>query len=60
VEFKSCNPRFGCPRIARVISQTFGVDTDKNVVYRVLAKHYRRVPNKDGAGPSWLSFIARH
>ena len=41
VELKSRNPRFGCPRIARIISQTFGVDIDKNVVYRVLAKHYR-------------------
>jgi transposase InsO family protein len=49
------NPRFGCPRIARIISQTFGIDTDKNVVYRVLAKHYRPAPR--GTGPSWLSFI---
>jgi len=55
VELKSRNPRFGCPRIARIISQTFGVDIDKNVVYRVLAKHYRPAPR--GTGPSWLSFI---
>jgi len=55
VELKSRNPRFGCPRIARIISQTFGIDIDKNVVYRVLAKHYRPAPG--GAGPSWLSFI---
>ena len=41
VELKSRNPRFGCPRIARIVSQTFGIDIDKNVVYRVLAKHYR-------------------
>jgi hypothetical protein len=41
VELKSRNPRFGCPRIARIISHTFGVDIDKNVVYRVLAKHHR-------------------
>ena len=33
VELKSRNPRFGCPRIARIISQTFGVDIDKNVVH---------------------------
>jgi putative transposase len=39
VELKSRNPRFGCPRIARIISHTFGIDIDKNVVYRVLAKH---------------------
>src|SRR5215468_1171536 len=55
VELKSRNPRFGCPRIAHIISQTFGIDIDKNVVYRVLAKHYR--PASGGAGPSWLSFI---
>ena len=55
VELKSRNPRFGCPRIARIISQTFGIDIDKNVVYRVLAQHYRSLPR--GTGPSWLSFI---
>ena len=32
VALKSRNPRFGCPRIARIISQTFGIDIDKNVV----------------------------
>jgi transposase InsO family protein len=55
VELKARNPRFGCPRIARIISQTFGLDIDKNVVSRVLAKHYR--PASGGGGPSWLSFI---
>jgi putative transposase len=55
IELKSRNPRFGCPRIARIILHTFGIDIDKNVVYRVLAKHYRPAP--DGTGPSWLSFI---
>ena len=29
VELKSRNPRFGCPRIAHILSQTFGVDIDK-------------------------------
>jgi hypothetical protein len=55
VEIKSRNPRFGCPRIARIISQTFGVDIDKNVVHRVLSKHFRPTPG--GTGPSWLSLI---
>ena len=45
----------GCPRIARIISQTFGVDIDKNVVHRVLAKRSRPAPG--GTGPSWLSFV---
>jgi putative transposase len=49
VELKSRNPRFGCPRIARIIAQTFGIDIDKNVV------HYR--PTSGGSGPSWLSFL---
>jgi len=52
---KSRNPRFGCPRIAGIVSHTFGVDIDKNVVARVLAKHYRPAPG--GTGPPWLSFI---
>ena len=54
VELKSRNPRFGCPRIARIISQTFAVAIDKNLVHRVLAKHYRP---SGGTRPSWLSFI---
>src|SRR4029077_17629993 len=41
IELKSRNPRFGCPRIARIIAHTFGVDIDKNVVYRVLSQRYR-------------------
>ena len=55
VELKSRNPRFGCPRIAHIISLTFGVNVDKNIVHRVLAKHY--LPTSGGTGPSWLSFI---
>ena len=55
VELKARNPRFGCPRIALIISRTFGVDIDKNVVQRVLTRHYRAPPR--GTGPSWLSFI---
>ncbi len=53
---KQCNPRYGCPRIALLISNVFGVPVDKDVVRRVLAKHYRPDPSF-GGGPSWLSFI---
>jgi hypothetical protein len=49
LELKSRNPRFGCPRIARIISHTFGVDIDKNVVYRVLSKHYRPASGRSRA-----------
>jgi len=55
VEFKRRNPRVGCPRIAQEIAHTFGIDIDKDIVRRVLAKHYR--PEAGTDGPSWLSFI---
>jgi putative transposase len=55
VELKSRNPRFGCPRIALNISRTFGIETDQNIVRRVLLKHYRAPPR--GVGPSWLTFL---
>jgi len=55
VAFKRRNPRIGCPRIAQEIARTFGIDIDKDVVRRVLAKHYR--PKTGDHGPSWLSFI---
>jgi transposase InsO family protein len=51
---KRRNPRFGTPRIAQEIARTFGIDIDKDVVRRVLAKKYRPDP---GNGPSWLTFI---
>ena len=50
VELKSRNPRFGCPRIARIIARTFGVNIDKNVVYRVLSRHYCPTPGRQIAG----------
>jgi putative transposase len=55
VEMKRRNPRFGCPRIAQEISHTFGIEIDKDVVRRVLAKHYDLKPG--GGGPSWLTFL---
>jgi putative transposase len=55
VAFKRRNPRTGCPRIAQQIAHAFGIDIDKDIVRRVLAKHYR--PEAGTDGPSWLSFI---
>jgi hypothetical protein len=55
VELKSRNPRFGCHRNTLIIYRTFSVNIDKNVVRRVLSKHYREPPR--GTGPSWLTFI---
>jgi len=57
VEMKRRNPRFGCVRIAQQISHAFGLQIDKDVVRRVLARHYR--PESGSEGPSWLSFIAQ-
>ncbi len=58
VEMKRRNPKFGNLRIAQQITHAFGVDIDKDVVRRVLAKHYR--PDDSGSsGPSWLTVIAQ-
>jgi putative transposase len=57
IEIKQRNPKFGCVRIAQQIAHAFGIDIDKDIVRRVLAKHYR--PGHSGShGPSWLTFIA--
>ena len=55
VEMKRRNPRFGCRRIAQQLSFIFGVDIDKDVVRRVLARRYR--PEPGSQGPSWLTFL---
>ena len=56
VEIKQRNPRFGCPRIAEIITLTFGIPINEDVVRRILAKHYKPQPGQPG-GPSWLTFI---
>lgn len=56
VEIKRRNPRFGCPRIAYIIALTFGIEVNKDVIRRILAKHYK--PGKNNAqGPSWLTLL---
>ena len=55
VELKQRNSRFGCRRIAQQINKAFGVAIDKDIVRRVLEKHYH--PYHDDNGPSWLTFI---
>jgi transposase InsO family protein len=55
VEMKRRNPRFGCRRIAQQIAFVFGVEIDKDVVRRVLAKHSRSAGGS--GGPSWLTFL---
>jgi putative transposase len=58
IALKRRNPHFGCVRIAQQITRAFGVEIDKDVVRRVLAKHHW--PGDSGStGPSWLTFIAQ-
>ena len=56
VELKQRNPRYGCPRIAYTISITFGIEINKDIVRRVLAKHYKPKP-ENTQGSSWLSLL---
>ena len=56
VQMKQKNIRIGCPKIALFISNTFGVQIDKDIVRRILAKYYHPNPF-DTPGPSWLTFI---
>jgi hypothetical protein len=57
VEMKRRNPTWGCPRIAQQITLAFGVDIDKDMVRRILGKHYR--PESRSGGPSWLTFLGQ-
>ena len=54
-EMKRRNPSFGYQRIAQQLSLVRDVEIDKDVVRRVLAKHYR--PRPGGQGPSWVTFL---
>jgi hypothetical protein len=43
VDIKHRNPRMGYDRIAMQVLQGFGVEVDKHVIRRILAKHYRPI-----------------
>jgi putative transposase len=57
IDLKQMNPRMGCPQIAAQLSHSFGIDIDKDVVRRVLDKHFKPFPSTNG--PSWLTFLAQ-
>lgn len=42
IEMKQRNPYFGYRRIAMQISNMLNIDIDKDIVRRVLAKHYNQ------------------
>ncbi len=52
VRMKLRNLSWGCPRIAQQIALAFDIPVDKDVVRRILARHYR--PEKGG----WRSILA--
>jgi len=54
VEMKQRNSSWGCPQIAQLIALAFHIQTDKDVVRRILTRHYR--PRQDSGGPSWPTF----
>lgn len=56
VELQQRNPRYGCPRIAYIISLTFGIEINKDIVRRILATRYKPRPG-NSQGPSWLSLL---
>ena len=57
VKTKRRIPRFEYRRIADQFAFVFGIEIDKDVVRRVLAKQCR--PEPESSGPSWLTFL-RH
>ena len=54
IEMKQRNPTWGCPRIAEQINLAFGTCINKDVVRRILAKHY---PRYQITVASWLTFL---
>ena len=55
VETKIRNPGWGCRRIAQQLCLVFGLEIDKDVIRRILAKHY--YPDPGAYGPSWLTVL---
>lgn len=54
IEIKQRNPRYGCPRIALLVSQLAGQEIDEHMVRRILRRH---LTHPIGGGPSWLEAI---
>ena len=55
IEIKKLNPCWGCRRIAQQLSLAFGIEIDKDIVRRVLEKHFR--PDPGANSPSWLTVL---
>jgi hypothetical protein len=48
VQMKQRNPTWGCPRIAQQIALAFAIPIGKDVVRRILARHYQPEPASGG------------
>jgi hypothetical protein len=48
LEMKRRNPRFGCRRIAQKFALAFGIEVHRDIVRRVLARHYQPAPTVAG------------
>jgi transposase InsO family protein len=56
LEMKRRNPYFGCRKIAEQLSSACGLELNKDVVRRILMRHYS--PRSGSGGRSWLAEIA--
>jgi len=54
LQLKQRNPGYGCPKIALVVENYFGIKMSEDTVRRILRMHLKPLPGK---GPSWLTFI---
>ena len=57
ISMKTKNPSYGYLRIAMQISNILKITINKDIVRRVLRKHYPPSSSGGGGGPSWLTFI---
>lgn len=55
---KQANSRMGSPQIAAQLSHACDIDINKDLVRRVLARHFNLSPSTTD-GPSWLTFLAQ-
>lgn len=54
VEIKTKNPKYGCPRIALLVSKLLDKEISQQTIRRIVRKYFSANP---GSGPSWLNAI---
>lgn len=58
ISIKRHNRRFGSDEIQKCIYQSFGLHVGRDVIRRILKKHFPNDTTPDNNGPSWLTFLA--